>query len=140
MDKKEKLNKENTTKYYCQECGKELKQDERPCPYCGSNKREIKTNLYENIRVGESLGIKKYDKSNLKKWIQKSISGWFSSGDKKKYPEGVERTMSIDRTDPNRDGSYKEKVIDLATGEVVRDVEEKLIDHRHGEKNRKDVK
>lgn len=134
------MKKENTTKYYCQECGKELKKDERPCPYCGSNKREIKANLYDHIDIKENIGIKKYNKNNLKKWVQKSISGWFSSKDKKKYPKGVERTMSIDRTDPSQEKSYREKVIDSATGEVVRNVEEKLIDHRHGEKNRKDVK
>ncbi len=131
------MKKDNTTKHYCQECKKELKRDQRPCPYCGSNRREIRANFHENMQIRESIGIRKYNENNLKKWIQRSIYGWFPSRNKNKHPEGVERTMSIDRTDPNKEGTYKEKVIDVATGEVVRNVEEKLINHRHNNKIKK---
>jgi len=127
------MKNKNTTKYYCQRCKEELNKNQSICPYCGSKEREIKAHLYEEGKLRESLGIKKFKKDNLKKWIQKSISGWFPSGDKGKHPEGVERVMIIDREDPDKEGSYQEKVEDVRTGKIIRYVKEKLREHKHRE-------
>lgn len=50
-------------------------------------------------------------------WIQ----GWFPSN-KRKFPEGVEKTRIIDK----EKDSYQEKVKDIQTGKVTHDVEESL--------------
>ena len=30
-----------STKYFCQNCKKELNEDQKPCPYCGSMQRDV---------------------------------------------------------------------------------------------------
>lgn len=108
-------------KYFCQNCKKELAENQKPCPYCGNVKRDIEVKIEENIKIREGLeGWQK--RKGFKKPIVEFQQGWFPSKDKKKFPEGVQKTRLIDR----KNDKYKEKVINEATGEVVRDEDIKL--------------
>lgn len=59
------------------------------------------------------------------------ITGWRLSRDKKKYPEGVKIDRIIDRENANKEGSYQEKIIDVKTGKICRDIKEPLSKHKH---------
>ncbi len=116
-------------RYFCQECNKELEPDQKVCPVCKSNKRRIIAIKDEGVEIGERIEAKKKRKGFKSPLIEIS-KGLFESGDKKKHPKGVKKERVIDR---ERD-KYKEKVIDVETGEITRDVEEPLS--VHGGKNK----
>ena len=114
-----------STKYFCQNCRRELNEEQKPCPYCGSVRRDIKVEIKEEIKIRESLrGRQK--RNGFKKFMVEFLQGWFSSGDKEKFPEGIQQTRLIDK----KNDKYQKKVIDEATGEVVIDKDEKLSEHK----------
>jgi predicted nucleic acid-binding Zn-ribbon protein len=83
-------------KIECQECGRVLSDNQRPCPHCGSNKR----NYYEEARVAIGISvsteIKHRDKTGFLKFESKSRNK--TSGRTKRR---AQETIAIDRTDPN---------------------------------------
>ncbi len=90
--------------------------------------REIffrKIELFDQVIVRESLEIKSFGQST-QKFFMHIMSGWFPSIRKDLSPEGVNKERVIDR----KNNKYKEKVVDAKTGRVIRDVEEKLTDHK----------
>lgn len=115
-----------STKYFCQKCGRELETDQKPCPFCDSVNRDIKVVENEGIIVGENLKTKQKRKG-FKKFIREIIQGRFPSGDKRKHPEGIEKTRVIDKEKDR----YQEKIKDVTTGKITRDIEEPLSKHRH---------
>ena len=114
-----------STKYFCQNCRRELNEDQKPCPYCGSVRRDIKVEIKEEIKIRESLRGRQKRKG-FKKFMVEFLQGWFPSKDKKKFPEGIQQTRLIDK----KNDKYQKKVIDEATGEVVIDKDEKLSEHK----------
>jgi hypothetical protein len=72
----------DSTKYFCQNCKKELKENQRTCPFCKSTKRDIHVEISDTINIRESLGIKKFIQG-IKKFVVHVREGWFPSGDKK---------------------------------------------------------
>lgn len=87
--------------------------------------RDIKIELSDSISVRDSLELKSFTGA-VKKFVAHIISGWFPSLRKDLSPEGVQKVRVIDR----KNNRYQEKVIDVKTGRVIRDVDEKLSDHR----------
>lgn len=87
--------------------------------------RDLKIELSESISVRDSLELKSFTGA-VKKFVAHIFSGWFPSLRKDLSPEGVQKVRVIDR----KNNRYQEKVIDIKTGRVIRDVAEKLSDHR----------
>jgi DNA replicative helicase MCM subunit Mcm2 (Cdc46/Mcm family) len=114
-----------STKYFCQKCGRELKADQKPCPFCGSINRDIKVTIEEKIVARETLRVRQKRKG-FGRFIKENIQGWFPSRDKRKHAEGVEKTRVIDK----QKDSYQEKIKDVKTGEIVRDIKEPLSQHK----------
>jgi len=118
------------TKHYCQNCKKELSRDQESCSHCGSEKRHIEVEINEGINIKVNLRGRQKCKG-FKKFMVEFLQGWFPSINKEKYPEGVNKMRIINRENPNREGSYQEKVVDAKTGEIIREVKEVLRKHRH---------
>ena len=114
-----------TTKYFCQNCKKELTEDQKPCPYCDSEKRDIKIAIKEEIKIRESLRGRIKSKG-FKKFKVEFLQGWFSSKNKKEFPDGVQKTRLIDK----ENNKYHEKVTNEKTGVVVVNKNEKLSEHK----------
>jgi len=45
-------------RYFCQECNKELEPDQKVCPVCKSNKRQIKVTIEEGVTTRERIEAK----------------------------------------------------------------------------------
>ena len=87
--------------------------------------RQIEIKLSDSINVKDSLELKSFT-SNLKKFVVHTVTGWFPSLRKDLSPEGVQKVRIIDR----KNMRYKEKVVDVKTGRVIRDVDQNLDDHK----------
>ncbi|HUD05165.1 MAG TPA: hypothetical protein VMR59_04215 [Patescibacteria group bacterium] len=87
--------------------------------------RHLYINLFDEITVRDSLGFKTFV-GNSKKFIAHIISGWFPSLREDLSPEGVNKERVIDR----QNNKYRERVVDVKTGRIIRDVEENLTDHK----------
>ncbi|MBA7493482.1 hypothetical protein ES702_04041 [subsurface metagenome] len=96
------------------------------CPVCRSSKRLIKKKLEGEIKPRGSIGAKQ-KREGVKRPLKEIIKGWFESGDKKKHPKGVIKKRVIDR----EKDIYEEKVDDVKTGKITRDIEEPLSEHGH---------
>ncbi len=118
--------------YFCKSCNRELTADDKICPYCGSNKRIINLSISETLELRSSLVTRKYHKG-FRKWVLEIMSGWFPSGDKNIHPKGVKKIRVIDRENPENRESYQEKITDVKTGKIIRDIEEPLKKHKHKE-------
>lgn len=124
----------NSTKYFCQNCKKELKSNQEPCPYCG-----FKMVFSSDEGQGrESLELRQKQKG-FKKFMKEIISGWFPSGDPK-LKKGVDMARIIDKEKKE----YHHIVKDVATGEVIHEEHEPLSQHKsqikHLQKNVKKPK
>lgn len=114
-----------TSNYYsCNQCHRQLKEAEKECSVCGSTIRDINVQIAEEVKISESLEMKKFTQG-IKDFVTHLKQGWFPSNDKEKHPEGVDLVQSIDR----ENNFYKKKVTDKKTGNVVKDLEEPLSDH-----------
>ena len=80
--------------------------------------------ISEKIELHETLELKSFP-SYAKKFIVHIILGWSPSKRTDLSPQGVNKERVIDR----RNNKYKEKIVDILTGRVIRDIEEKLTDH-----------
>jgi len=117
-------------RYYCKNCNCELKPKEKICPNCGCGNRLVKMNLNGAISFHGNLRGRKFSK-DIGKWVKEIISGWFQSGNTYEHPKGVEKIRVIDKENPKDMDSYQEKITDIETGEIIRDVKEPLEEHRH---------
>jgi len=114
-----------STKYFCQNCKKELREDQKLCPYCGSTKRDIKVEIKVEMKSRVSLRGRQKRKG-FKKFMVEFLQGWFPSKDKTKFPEGIQQTRFIDK----KNDRYQKKIINESTGEVVVNKDEKLSEHK----------
>jgi hypothetical protein len=87
--------------------------------------RNLYINLFDEIKIRDSLGLKIFA-GGSKKFIAHIISGWFPSLRNDLSPAGVNKERVIDR----QNNKYKEKVVDVKSGKIIRDVEENLTDHK----------
>lgn len=120
------MNNSSKSIRYCNTCNKEIGSSDVTCPYCGSNKITVNVSVTEGFIIRESIGTKKFIK-NSKKCIVETFTGFSQSGDKKKHPKGVNKTRVIDK----ENDIYHEKIVDLETGEITRNIKEPLSEHRH---------
>jgi hypothetical protein len=86
----------------------------------------IKIEVSDTVIVRESLGLKLF-LSRARRFISHSIFGWFPSFRKDLSPDGVKKIRIIDR----KNKRYKEKIVDIKTGRIIRNVDEKLSEHKH---------
>lgn len=126
-----------TERLTCADCGAELPIEWiRPplrtnvCPKCGSEKKKIYLYLHEEVQLDlkESLDLKTKDHTKPSK---KNPRVHLSIGDEVRKKDGkwLKKERRIDK---NAD-RYRELLIDPATGEVLRDVDEPLSKHTgHG--------
>ena len=87
--------------------------------------KHYKIELNETITVRDSMELKSFTGS-VKKFVSHVISGWFPSRRIDLSPEGVNKLRNIDR----KNNRYQERVVDYKTGRVIRDVDEKLTEHK----------
>lgn len=111
---------------YCNSCNKVIGSIDVICPYCGSNKITVNVSVTDGFVMRDSIGTRKFPK-NSKKWVVETFSGFSPSGDKIKHPKGVKKTRIVNR----ENDIYHEKIIDLETGDITRDIKEPLSEHRH---------
>jgi len=67
--------------------------------------------------------------SGKKDWVKEVISGWFPSINKIKHPEGVEKKRVIDREHYKKKNSYQERIKDIKTDIITKNVKETLENH-----------
>ena len=120
----------------CSECsyvfqGEELDQDSKerkPCPNCGSLRRNIRLSVKETLGLSEYIGIKAKKPTSKHK---KNRADYEYEEGKKKGKDGrlVYKKLVKDREHASSDNSYQELVIDVKTGKVIVDKHEKLSEH-----------
>ena len=120
----------------CSECsyvfqGEELDQDSKerkPCPNCGSLRRNIRLSVKETLGLSEYIGIKAKKPTSKHK---KNRADYEYEEGKKKGKDGrlVYKKLVKDREHASSDNSYQELVIDSETGKVIVDKHEKFSEH-----------
>ena len=122
---------------FCGDCGEVLPTDwisnaklQRSCLTCGSKQFKIVMAIEETakIEVHDQMRAKVKDHTRRSK---DKLRQDVIAGDDFRVSEGdyVDKLRVIDRDQK----SYKEKIVDKKTGEVIRDVEHPLSDHTgHG--------
>jgi hypothetical protein len=119
---------EPNTTVSCSGCGASVPEpagieDREPCPTCGSLARTVNVSLTDTLQVRERLNLKARhgDVGEVKPYREQT------SGDELHRDSGEWRRVSrvVDR-EHNR---YTERIVDAA-GNVVRDVDEPLSEHR----------
>ncbi len=121
----------------CSECkyvfqDDELDQDSekrKPCPNCGSIRRNIHVTVKETWVLHEYVGLKAKKPSS--KHHKNKADYEFEEGKKKgKNGRLVYKKLVKDREHADSDNSYQELVIDAKTGKVIVDKHEKLSEHK----------
>lgn len=134
---------EEDRKIYCLECGAKLdnsfleSENRKPCPECGSKKRDIKLNVHENISTHESVGIKgkspEYKSKNHKYAIEIKMED--------SYRRDSKEWCDLEQVYDRKNDYHKEKIIGQKTGTVYKNKEGKLSDHHgHGSAKKKKEK
>ena len=118
----------------CGDCGTELKQNDKQCPKCGSNKI-----CFHQPVGGHTLhphgGLRARKKlKGLNKFVKIIVSRWKRSRDprlKGCVGEEVNEDMTIDK-----EKNWKDHVVkDAKTGEIIHEEHEKLSKHKKGSLN-----
>lgn len=96
------------------------------CPKCSSNKLNIFVDIKETVHLYDSLKGKKKDPNFSSK--RNPRVEFFTGADKwRDKNKMVQKLRVIDKTViPYK---YKEQLIDIETGEIIKDVEEPLVQH-----------
>jgi hypothetical protein len=117
----------NSTRLFCQNCGKELKLNQRPRPFCGCQSIHVEATGFVLLALlcRANYRLRKIGEDS-KKFVKEIVRGQFPSKDPK-LPNGVYKERTIDR---GKD-EYREVVKDISTGKTIRDMHEPLSQHRH---------
>lgn len=98
-----------------------------PCPHCGCTKRHIAITTEDTARivVREDVRLDNKDPSRLSK---DKLRRQLRTGDSLHHNSGkwMQREQEVNK-DTNR---YRKRVVNPETGEVLRDVDEPLTEHR----------
>lgn len=122
----------------CSACGRPVPDDTAsgaasrvPCPQCGSTKRIVKVHVTDAVEALDGVGLKHWRPSARK---GEPIFEGFRGHTERRDPNNpgiVYMERSIDRgAKGSTEKRYRELVVDHRTGEVLRDVDEPLSDHR----------
>lgn len=125
----------------CGNCGQSLDEPSdldpaarNPCVGCGSTSRTFAKHLSGSIQIHSSLTAKgkHAGATGRRKWFVETFSG-------ADWSHRLQRFVRKQRTLDRDNDRYAEKVVDSESGEVLRDVEEPLREHRgHGSARAKD--
>jgi hypothetical protein len=116
----------------CGSCGQPLNErtdlpveERRPCPSCGSVARAFAIELNADMGVHAQLGLKAHRQGKGRPF-QEQIAG-------EDLHRGTGRWYQKRRVIDRENDRYVEHISDPATGEIIRDVDERLTEHRdHG--------
>jgi len=113
-----------SSKRLCSKC-KRKKPFKEFCIFC---RQKTTTNI--SIEIGETIHVResfraRVRRQGFKKFIFETLQGWFPSGNPK-IKDGVTKTRIINK----EKDTYFERVENHKTGEVLRNCEEKLNNHR----------
>ena len=110
-----------------------MRAEDKICLECGGEGRLIQVSLTEEIKIGDCLEGSLKEKSNKDK--VEFTEGVRTQRDPLKCNDWIKISQRIDR----RNDTYKEKITDIQTGEIINECEEPLSKHwGHGsDKNRK---
>lgn len=108
----------------CANCDADLSagSDEPPCPYCGSEERNLFVHVQEEVQIGESVAgtVRKQGASGRP-------AQHFQSRDDFKHSS--QEWVRLERLINREDDRYYEKIVDK-NGNVIREVDEPLSQHR----------
>ncbi|HEY42084.1 MAG TPA: hypothetical protein G4O18_09570 [Dehalococcoidia bacterium] len=120
----------------CSECKYVFQDDEidqdseklKPCPNCGSLRRNINSTVRETLVLHEYVGLKVKKPASKHK---KNRADYELEEGKKRGKDGrlVYKKLVKDREHADSNDSYQELVVDAETGEVIVDKHEKLSKH-----------
>lgn len=122
----------DSIKVHCGKCDAELggesatlAEKRSPCPFCGSTGRMVKVEVSDSITVRGMLDLKAREPGGGRPFMEQRV------GDDLHRKSGM--WMKLRRLIDRRANRYVEHITNPTTGEVVRDVEEPLDQHRgHG--------
>ena len=107
----------------CANCNEILSEQERPCPSCGSEKRNYSVEIQNNVTISDGLKLEAKDQTGFVKvmsWVRSKISG--------KSKRRARESLTIDRTDPKftRKIHHIEETTETGEHEVVHYEDEKF--------------
>jgi hypothetical protein len=125
----------DTTKQevFCGDCGAALDEQpsqppekRKPCPDCGSSRRRFAVQMEEAaVKIRSSLRVKAKAGGKGEPFQEEKIGDdyWWKAG----------RWTTVQRLIDRRRNRYVERIADPETGEIIKDVDEPLTEHRgHG--------
>jgi hypothetical protein len=122
---------EPTVAIQCKECGAHLDEDpgatpKSPCPHCGSTSRHMSMTMGATVEMRSSMDAK------MRREGSKRFAAHHRSG--ASFFRKLGRWHILTRVIDREQDRYYEKVVDEETGEVLREVDERLSDHQgHGD-------
>ena len=111
--------------WFCEKMKQELKSESKPQIQLTVAPKNLEINVSDTIITHDSFELKTFTEK-IKEFLTHVIGGWFPSKRTDLSPDGVQKERVIDRINDK----YSEKVVDVKTGRVIRDVEEKPTDHK----------
>ena len=118
----------NVDAIVCSACGAAIDEppstplDERkPCPSCGSLVRTFNVHVHESVTLREKIGLK-HKRPGHKEPIYESVLG-------EDLHRATGQWNQLSREIDRENDRYKERIVNLQTGEVLRDVDEPLSNH-----------
>jgi len=118
----------NTTSIICSNCGEPIDEPSSvllpmraPCRGCGSTRRTFTLDVAETVKIREKIGLK-HRRPGHKRAIYESVEGY----DLHRYTGQWSHLSRVIDRENNR---YQERIINPATREVLRSVDEPLTDH-----------
>ena len=123
-------------KAVCSECDTPIDEDpgtplaqRSPCPTCGSTNRKFNVHVQDSATTHEGLSLKGRHGLTGKPFVE------VKTGDDLFRKTGEWR--KLDRRIDREKDEYSEKIVDPQTGRTIREVHERLSDHRgHGSAKR----
>lgn len=114
----------------CKNCGAQLAEnpsapveERQPCPECGSMSRQVGITLTDTaVTIHESLAVKAKSPGEREPFLESKQGDSYST----KWGRFMTLLQVVDR----RNNRYRKLVTDPETGEILRDVDEPLTDHR----------
>ena len=96
-------------------------EDRRPCPTCGSSSRHLELSVTSTLNVYGMIGLKARDAGSRKPFreVKSGYELYAETGEWRKVHRVIDRA-----------GNQYNEVIRSAEGEVIREVHERLSDHR----------
>lgn len=128
----------------CKECG-HLMSDYTddgarsiPCPQCGSKLRSVFEMVTETAKASDGYRLKGYSEKRRPKKPGKSRKPFIDDRNMDEVYQVDGQIYRVERTIDYEKNSYREKITNPRTGEVVRHVKEKLSEHHgHGSAKKK---